>query len=247
MNLDYIVSTIYTKNISITDLGDIKQDNNGLHWFQTLYEIFSFDGVNKRSYKFRSPFNKNIPFRINGIEVLEDNTILAATENGMYVFDKLSESFVWIEEKFPSLKGMPLAVNCFYKVIKGKILFTSSLTQGGFFILDWTKKIFKYHLIDGAIKASIPYGELVYVTADDKGNVWGITKENKAIWNYNDETGKVFCSWKKELPNFSDKRFYNLASLSYSTVENVLWISHGEKGYLEKMYLQTGTKFFLLF
>src|SRR5262245_5388656 len=103
VNLDYVVSTIYTKNISVTDLGDIKQDNNGLHWFQTVAEVFSFDGVNRRSYKFRSPFNKKIPFRINGIEVLEDNTILVATENGMYVFDKLSESFVWIEEKYPSL------------------------------------------------------------------------------------------------------------------------------------------------
>jgi len=247
VNLDYIVSSIYTKDISVRNIEDIRQDNNGLHWFQTLTEVFSFDGVNKRSYKFRSSFDKNIPFRINGIEILPDNTILAATENGMYVFDEVSDSFIWIEEKFPSLRGLPLAVSCFYKIIEDKLIFTSALSQGGFYVLDWISKTFKKIAIDSITKASVPFDESVYITGDGAGNVWGLTKDKKGIWNYNDKTEKVLCSWNHELPYFADKRFQNLASLNYSLPENAIWISHGDKGYLEKMYLQTGKSVFYCF
>jgi len=246
VNLDYIVSPIYTRDISVRNIEDIKQDNDGLHWFQTLTEVFTFDGVYKRTYKFRSPFKNNIPFRINAIELLEDNTVLAATENGMYVFDRLSEAFIWIEEKFRSLKGMPLAVSCFYKVVPGKFIFTSALEEG-FYLLDWNEKKFRHIVIDSITKAAVPYGESVYITSDGAGNVWGLTKENKGIWNYNNSTGKILCSWKGELPFFSDKRFQNPGSLNYSPGENVLWISHGGKGYLEKMNLITGKSSFYCF
>jgi len=216
-NLDYIVSEIYKKDLSITNLIEIRRDNSGLHWFQTLTEIFSFDGVNKKIYKFKSPAGTTIPFRINGFEILEDNSILAATENGIFIFDTGSESFIWIEEKFPSLKGLPIAVSCFYKGIEGKLIFISALGHG-FYLLEWNTKQLTHIIIDSNTKASVPYEEAVHITMDRQGNVWGLTRDKKGIWNFNDKTGKILCSWKGELPYFSDKRFQDLASLNYSVM-----------------------------
>ena len=246
VNLDYIVSEIYKKDLSITNLMEIRQDHTGLHWFQTLTEIFSFDGVNKKTYKFKSPAGTSIPFRINGFEILEDNSILAATENGMFMFDTGSESFIGIEEKFPSLKGLPLAVSCFYKGIEGKLIFISALNHG-FYLLEWDAKQLTHIIIDSNTKATIPYEEGVYITADGKGTIWGLTRDKKGIWNFNDKTKKILCSWKGELPYFSYSRFQNLSSLNYSVVENALWVSHGNKGYLEKIYLGTGKSVFYCF
>lgn len=243
-NQDYVVSSIYENDISKKNLHEIEQDKNGLYWFQSFTELYSFDGINWKSYKFRPVNGKSTHSRINDIDILDDGSIILATENGIYIFDPGSEIFVPLKEKFPTIEGMPLAASCFYQGLAGHLLFTSAIKEG-FFLLEWKTKKIQHIIIDSVNRVLIRYGEIIPITSDGSGNVWGLTLDKIGVWNYNHNTGEVRCSWKGELPEFADKRFQNLIGITYSRNENALLMSHGT--YLEKMYLQTGKSFFYSF
>ena len=245
-NEEYVVSGIYENDISKKNLHEIEQDKNGLYWFQSFTELYSFDGINWKSYKCRPVNGKSTHPRINDIDILDDGSIILATENGIYIFDPGSEIFIPLKEKFPAIEGLPLAASCFYQGLAGNLLFTSAIKEG-FFLLEWKTKKLQHIIIDSANRVLIPYGERIPVTSDVNGNVWGLTSNKIGVWNYDHTTGKVRCSWKGELPEFGDKRFQNVAGLTYSVNENALWISHGMNGYLEKMYLPTGKSSFYSF
>ena len=245
-NQDYFVSSL--SNYDVSKKGQIKiaRDNNGMYWFHSLIEIFSFDGVNWKSYKLKTVKGTKTPFRINDIEVSDDGNIWLATETGIYGFDRESEIFKPINELFPGIKGIPLAVSCFYGSINGNLFFISALGEG-FYLLQWKAKKLKQIIIDSVNRVLPPGGDIVGITVDKSGNVWGLTTEKKGIWNYDFNTGMVRCSWKGELPQFAGHRFHDIIGITYSANEDALWLSYGDKGWLEKRILQTGKSNFYSF
>ena len=120
-NQDYFVSSL--SNYDVSKKGQIKigRDNNGMYWFHSLIEIFSFDGVNWKSYQLKTISGTKTPFRINDIEISDDGNIWLATETGIYGFDRESEIFKPINELLPGIKGIPLAISCFRKGIAGNL------------------------------------------------------------------------------------------------------------------------------
>lgn len=245
-NLEYIVSSFKEYDISKTNLQKIIRDKNGLYWFQGLAQLFSFDGVNWKSYHPTSRNGKAVLIRINDIEVTEDGSIWLATEDGIYIYSPESESFISIRQRFPGIQNSPLAVSRILHGFSGNLVF-ASVQQEGFYLLNWKTNLIKHISVDQESGVIIPHGEIAGITADKKGNLWGITSDMRGIWNYNHFTGKVLCSWKGELSQFSNLRFKNTTSITYSENENVLWISYAGKGYIEKMYLQTGKSIFYSF
>ncbi len=245
-NQDYFVSSL--SNYDVSKKGQIKiaRDNSGMYWFHSLIEIFSFDGVNWKSYKLKTVNGTRTPFRINDIEISEDGNIWLATETGIYGFDKGSEIFKPINELLPGIKGIPLAVSCFHRSINNKLFFISALGEG-FYLLQWETKKLKQIIIDSVNRVLPPGGDVVGITVDKSGNVWGLTTEKRGIWNYDFKTGMIRCSWKGELPQFTDHRFQDVIGVTYSANEDALWLSYGNKGWLEKKYLQTGKSIFYSF
>ena len=245
-NQDYFVSSL--SNYEVSKKGQIKvtRDNNGLYWFHNLIEIFSFDGVNWKSYKLKTVNGKNTPFRINDIEISNDGSIWLATEAGIYGFDRESEIFKPIKELLPGIKGIPVAVSCFYRSKEDNLFFTSALDEG-FYLLQWKTKGLKKIIIDSVNRVLPPGGDAVGITVDKSGNVWGLTTEKRGIWKYDFNTGIVRCSWKGELAQFADHRFQDVIGITCSSNEDALWLSYGSKGWLEKKHLQTGKSNFYSF
>ena len=69
-NSDYVVADVEVSSYSKKEFRDIERDNTGLYWFQTLTGIYSFDGINWKTYPLVSAIGKSITFRINELEIL---------------------------------------------------------------------------------------------------------------------------------------------------------------------------------
>jgi len=245
VNNNYFVSSIYQSNISRNNFHDFLRDNKGLYWFQNTTEVYSFDGVNWKSYELRSQNRSMPPFRINAMEAGDDGNIWLGTEYGMFVYDLQKECFVMAGEKFPELTKLPQAITCFEPAPKGILVFLSFFSEG-FYILNLKSKKCVQVIIDPERKTYIPTNGWP-VTIDKAGNLWGTTIDYRGVWNYNFSSGKIRCSWKGELPQFADKRFTSFASYTYAESENALWISHSANRYVERMDMLTGKSSFFSF
>lgn len=243
VNDDYFVTSFYNTDISKNELHKFKKDKNGLYWFQYLTEIYSFDGVNWKSYELKAAV-KN-PFRINDIATTEDGSVWLATEYGIFVFDAASETFISIKENFPGIKNLPAAITCLLQGPPGSLIFLGFETEG-FFLFDWKQGKVQQVIIDNQKKAYVN-SKWVQITADEKGNVWGTTRDNRGIWHYDLQTRRMSCSWKGELPLFSDQRFQRFLNLTYSAKDNSFWITNGPGRYLEKINLSSGESNFYSF
>jgi|GEM_PF-2684952 len=245
VNDEYFVSNIYNPDVLKQELHEWVRDKNGLYWFQFFTEIYSFDGANWKSYKLKSPNSSDNPFRINDLETTDDGNIWLGTEYGFYVYDRASDQFVSIKEKFPAIKNFRHGVSCTFRGPTGTFIYLGVGTDG-FYLVDINTKKIRHIVIDSMNKVFISSdGE--QIISDKSGNIWGTTKDYRGIWHYNVNTQKVRCSWKGELPHFIHKRFQHFINMTYSEKENVLWIAHVDNRYLEKMNLATGKSIFYSF
>lgn len=243
VNDEYFVTSFYNSDISKYELHDFRKDKNGLYWFQFFTEIFSFDGVNWKSYELKTPVTN--PFRINDIEITEDGAVWLATEYGIFVYDPQTETFISVKQKFPGIKSLPAAITCLFPGPPGSMIFIGFETEG-FFLFDWRSGKIQQVIIDREKKAyvSTNWNQIV---ADKQGNIWGTTRDNRGIWHYDRHTGKMSRSWKGELPQFADKRFQRFLNLTYSEHEKIFWITNRPGRYLEKINLKTGKSNFYSF
>jgi two-component sensor histidine kinase len=244
VNENYVASSIKDFDLSIRIFRKIIRDKEGLYWLQSLSEIFSFDGVNWKSYELKSIIKRNFPIRINDMVETDDGYILLSTENGLYAFDPGSENFIPLKEKFPGIQGLRFAVGSISQEIPGYLAFNSAQNEG-LYLMEWRTKKLEQIIIDSVRRAS---AAITSIAADASGNLWGLTTDSTlGVWNYNLITKKILCSWKGELPRFADKRFSRVRGFVYSANDDAIWITHGTKGYIEKMYLQTGKSIFYSF
>ena len=243
VNDEFFVTSFYNSDLSKNELHAFKKDKSGLYWFQYLTEIYSFDGVNWKSYELKSAASN--PFRINDIETTEDGGIWLATEYGLFVFDRRSENFISTKQKFPGIKNVPAAVTCLFQGPPGFLIFIG-FEMEGFFLFDWRSGKIQQVIIDNQQKAYVNTRWNQIVT-DGDGNLWGTTRDNRGIWQYDLHTSRMRCSWKGELPQFADKRFQRFLNLTYSESENSFWITNGPGRYVEKINLRTGNSNFYSF
>jgi len=247
-NNEYVVTTLKESEKYKNNIKEVIRDKSGLYWFHNFSEVSSFDGVNWKKYSFTNAEGRNIPVRINEIEVTDDGMIWLATAEGMYGFNPSSEKFVPIKQLILQLDGMPAITNCIYKGIGNFLLY--SLIKEGFYIFNWNNKELKYVVIDSVNKTSLPAsGVDLFVTTDRSGNYWGLTKENKGIWFYNATTGEIKRSWKGEIFPMLAERLQGklITGIKYSPKDDALLLTYGPEAILQKMYLSTGKSIFYTF
>jgi len=248
VNDEYIVTSLKGSEKFKNHIKEVLMDKNGLYWFQNLTSISSFDGVNWKSYSFTNADGRNIPIRINEIEVTSDSTIWLATAEGVYVFNPKSGEFVPVKQMIPQISGLPAITNCIYKGINDFLLVSN--IEEGFYLFDWNKKKLKRIVIDSVSHIHVPIDQTnLYVTTDTLGNYWGITEENKGVWFYNISTEEVKRSWKGEiLPKTSHRLLgKHIKSITYSQNDNALLLSYGSAGILEKIFLSSEKSVFYTF
>ncbi len=244
-NDNYVVTILPGKDHVIKSLHKIKKDNRGLYWLESLNELNSFDGITWKTHRFKSATGKNIIVRINDMEITDDGTVWLATEGGMYVFEPGSGNLVPIRQKFPGITEAPFVANCTFKY-SNNLLFICIIREG-FYYFDSKSKELKHIIIDSTDKTYVPT-TISPVAPDKSGNFWGITADNKGIWQYNTATGKISRSWKGEIFPSAAKRFQSgITGVTYGKKENVLWICYGNRGVLEKLYLPGGESKFYSF
>lgn len=243
VNDEYVVTNLAVSGIPQKAWHEIIRDENGLYWFQSLTDLYSFDGANWKSYTIKSAKGENALIRFNDLEVTDDNTVWVATEGSVYILDRASGDFIPMQQAFPDIKSFPRQVGCFFEGSNTAIIFRP-VAQDGFFLVDWKSKKVKHIRIDSTEKIAIPsFG--FPVETDHSGNIWGITIEKKGIWQYNITTGQMKRSWKNELPQFADKRAQHIKGLAYDESDNVLWLSYPRM--VEKVYLTDGHSQFYSF
>jgi two-component sensor histidine kinase len=247
-NDDYVVTNLKGSEKYKNNIKEVIRDRSGLYWFQNLTSISSFDGVNWKEYTLKDVSGRNVPIRINEIEVTDDSTVWLATTEGLYGFNRRSEKFMPMKEIFPQLSKLPPVTNCIYKSINDFLLI--SLLKDGFYIFNWSTGVLKYVAIDSVNKVSVATkNNDLDVTKDQSGNYWGLTRENKGIWFYNTSTGQIKCSWRGEILPQVGRRLQGrqIKSLVYSAKDNALLFSYGTEGILEKLFLSTGKSVFYSF
>ena len=248
VNNDFVITNLKGSESFKNNIKEVIRDKNGLYWFQNLTSIRSFDGVNWKSYQFTNANGRDVPVRINEIEVTDDSTIWLATAEGMYGLNRRSEKFIPIKQIFPAIKDMPLITNCIYKGTSD-FLFVS-LVDEGFYVLNWNNGELKYVIIDSINKIHVPNeNNELDVTTDKRGYYWGLTTINKGVWCYDPVSGKIRCSWKGEIFPLASKRWQgrNITGITYSDKDDALWLSYAPEGILEKIYLSTGKSVFYSF
>ena len=134
VNDEYFVTNIYNPDILKKELSEFVRDKNGLYWFQFFTEVYSFDGANWKSYKLRAPNGSNNPFRINDLEATDDGNIWLGTEYGFFVYDRASDRFISIKEKFQGIKNSRQAVSCTFQGPPGTFIYRG-FGVDGFFLL----------------------------------------------------------------------------------------------------------------
>jgi signal transduction histidine kinase len=243
---NFAVSSIYTQQFADKPLVKIVRDQQGIYWFQCLTELISFDGINWKSYKIEPANKQASPIRINDVEVPDDGLIWVATSEGIYFFDPAKEGFIPLKQRFPGITGLPPAVSFFYQCKPGELVFMSA-QQEGFFIFDLRKKQLKHIVIDGVRHTMVPGGEVVPLTGDRSGNLWGISADQRKVWFFDRSRETVHCSWRNELPLFAGRRFVNIENLVYTETTHSFWISYGKRAFIENLDLHTGESRFFSF
>lgn len=240
---DFIIKPISGYDISRNSPINIVKDQNDNYWFQSINAIWSYDGINWKSYNVGSPQSRNVPIRLNDVDEL-NGVVFLGTSEGLYMLDPVSDIFVPVNYKFPDIKNLPLAIS---HIIKGlpDIIILASVQSGGISLLNWkTKKVINV-TIDESYDITLPRG---YPLIVDRNNIcWGITAERKGVWNYNYMTGKVLCSWKGDLPGFNSEHYKNVNNIAYSPADNSLFLTFGEKGFAEKHNLSNHQTTFISF
>src|SRR6188474_352236 len=122
VNDEYVVTSLKGSEKYKNNIKELIRDKNGLYWFHNFSEVSSFDGVNWKKYSFTNSEGRDVPVRINEIEVTDDGMIWLATAEGLYGFDPRSEKFVPIKQLIPQLGEMPGITNCIYKGIGNFLL-----------------------------------------------------------------------------------------------------------------------------
>jgi two-component sensor histidine kinase len=248
VNDEYVVTSLKGSEKYKNNIKELIRDKNGLYWFHNFSEVSSFDGVNWKKYSFANAEGRDVPVRINELEVTDDGMIWLATAEGLYGFDPRSEKFVPIKQLIPQLGEMPAITNCIYKGI-GNFLLYSAIKQG-FYIFNWTNKELKYVVIDSVSETNLPASGIdLFVTIDRSGNYWGLPKDNKGIWFYSPATGEIRRSWKGEIfPNGEEQlQKKQITGIKYSPKDDALLLVYGQEGILEKKYLSTGKNIFYTF
>jgi two-component sensor histidine kinase len=246
-NDDYVVTTLKESEKYKNNIKELIRDKNGLYWFHNFTEVSSFDGVNWKKYSFTNAAGRDVPVRINEIEVTDDGIIWLATAEGLYGLNPLSEKFVPIKQLIPQLGDMPAITNCIYKGI-GNFLLYSGIIEG-FYIFNWINKELKHVVIDSINETFLPTsGADLFVTIDRSGNYWGLPKDSKGLWFYDVATGEVKRSWKGEIFPKADELLQKkqITSIKYSPKDDALLLVYPD-GILEKKYLSTGKTIFYTF
>ena len=154
VNDDYFVSSIFNSTISKIPPYEFARDKKGIYWLQYPNAVYSFDGANWKSYSLKSLNGSSNPFQINHILTTDDGNVWLATENGFFVFDRLSDCFISIKEKFPGIKDLPTSPNWFFISAVGTIIYLN-FGIDGFYLLDLNSKTVKHVIVDSSNKAFI--------------------------------------------------------------------------------------------
>src|SRR5262245_25072177 len=84
VNDDYFVTSFFNSTISKNVPYEFVRDKKGIYWFfyksESYNKVFSFDGVNWKSYDLRSPNGSSKPFILNYIIETDDGNIWLSTE-----------------------------------------------------------------------------------------------------------------------------------------------------------------------
>src|SRR5688572_19675698 len=153
VNDEYVVTNLKGSEKYKNNIKEVIRDKSGLYWFQNLAGISSFDGVNWKVYNFTDADGRNVPIRINEIEVTDDSTIWLATTEGLYGFNRRSEKFVPIRKTFSQMDRVPLITNCIYKGLNNFLLI--SVIKEGFYLFNWNTGRLDYVLIDSLNKINV--------------------------------------------------------------------------------------------
>src|SRR5688572_4294134 len=174
VNDEYIASRVGGYNIPRVQLQDMVKAKNGPYWLHTRNDVFSYDGISWKNYKFRSANGSDISIgAIFDIEVTDDGVVWLATEDGLFIFDPGSICFIPIEKKFPDIKGWPLSPDCIQRDIDNILI--SSVARDGFYLFDTRKKKLMQISIDEKQKV---YVQSNHIVRDSNNNLWGDTRDN---------------------------------------------------------------------
>jgi signal transduction histidine kinase/ligand-binding sensor domain-containing protein/CheY-like chemotaxis protein len=162
----------------------IAQDKTGFMWFGTRKGLNRFDGMSVKSYTKGSTQglgNDNI----QTIYVAANNHIWVGTENGVFIYDPITDSFV----RFRQMSNLGSFVSGRINLIagEGRYIFISTVKDGLFRYDQRKKKLVNFYNVPGPVLSMCFSGNFVYVGFYGAG--LQVTKDFKKFYPFTNKFG----------------------------------------------------------
>jgi len=223
--LNGIADKLHFNNIS-TESGlsnkmvlGIAQDSLGYIWIATAEGLNRYDGETFRVFRHISgDLNSLGASWVNDVVVLRDNSILAATEQGLSRYDASLERFepFEVENDSNNLLGT-LRIKCLYE--DGDDLWVG--TSEGLIRIDRVNDYMSFvKLVPAAVNDNV--NEIKAITRDCRGQLWVATYDGLYLFDSDDFTSRRF-EIRKRLP-YDQQNNYISSLLSLPQTENQLYV-----------------------
>ncbi|MEN9918291.1 MAG: hypothetical protein RL662_727 [Bacteroidota bacterium] len=221
----------------------ILQDSRGFMWFGTKDGLNRYDGSNFRIFRHTTTQQQSLANNfIRSLAEGDANTLFVGTDGGLYIMDKVSESFELLQKPSANAEHISTAVNSLL-VDKQGLLWIATMYQG-VFTYDYTRQKFKKIPIH---KASLGQNAVWTIYQDRSGTIWAGTRlgllrynaraealepvdglfvmknnsDNEVLSMIEDETGKLWLgTWNDGV------RCYNKQSNTYTSFFNTSSKAH---------------------
>ncbi len=201
----------------------IVEDDENIFWIATKDGLTSFNEKEKQFNNFYLPFKKNEKSVINSIEILNKDSLLVATNKGIFIFNKIQKLFY--ELKLNNLSLNSLIVTDIVST-KENILWVS--TDGeGIFEINLNNKVATNYKIDPATSNGLISNKFKSIYIDKAGSVWCVSfEEGINILHTQQAAFLVF----KNNPLINSSLNYNIVKFMIEDSMGNIWLATGGGG-----------------
>jgi len=167
----YFHSKNQADSLSNNHVTAINEDNTGRFWIGTENGINLTLDATKKQFK-RYLFvedNGEAKIKINFLQAIE-NTILASTNNGLYVYDDNSDEFIPFDINLNGINNKSSIITSF--VDSKNTLWLSVAEKGVYFRKVDNKHFEKFKKLDEINNFSVITNQIMSINEDESGNIW---------------------------------------------------------------------------
>ena len=210
----------------------VMQDKEGFLWFGTVDGLNKFDGITFKTYKKQQ--DNPLSIGNNFVHCLKEDSkgrFFVGTKQGLYLFNRISETFTHISLNNSSSKEDDTSINYIMEDTEGNIWL--GCYGQGIFVLSPNLKIIKHYTSKNNNKDLL--SNYIWCMAQDYNGIIWIGTDGAGLLKLDPKENKVTSIKDYKQFNITDQTIYSL----YCDIDNNIWIGTSISG-LYRCNFRTG-------